>query len=117
MPYPFPALKRSVPMFVYFEIYDLKRDEAGETFYEIEYEVNAPSKKGLSSLLASLNPFGKSGGSISVSEMRQGNAAVEPIYLQLDFSQLRSGKYNLLVRVTDKLANITKESKLEFELE
>jgi len=35
----------------------------------------------------------------------------------LDFSQLRGGKYDLIVRVTDKLVNVTKESKLQFELE
>jgi len=116
-PYPFPTINRNVRMFVYFEIYDLQRDVSGETFYEVEYEVHEPAKKGLASLLASLNPFDKSGGSISVSETRRGKAAVEPTYLQLDFSQLRSGKYDLIMRVTDKVANATKESKLEFELE
>jgi len=116
-PYPFTSIKRHTPIFVYFEIYDLQRDVSGETFYEVEYEVHEPAKKGFASLLASLNPFGKSGGSISVSDTRRGKAAVEPTYLQLDFSQLRSGKYDLIVRVTDKVAHITKESKLEFELE
>jgi hypothetical protein len=116
-PYPFSTLKRDAQMFVYLEIYDLKRDDAGETFYEVVYEIHVPEKKGFASLLASLNPFGKSGGSISVAETRRGKAAVEPTYLQLDFSQLRSGKYDLVVRVTDMLAKITKESKLDFELE
>jgi GWxTD domain-containing protein len=116
-PYPFATIKRSARLFVYFEIYDLKRDESGETFYEVEYEVNTPEKKGLSSLLASLNPFGKARGSISVTDTRRGKATTEPTHLQLDFSQLRGGNYNLVVRVTDKIANITKESKLQFELE
>jgi GWxTD domain-containing protein len=116
-PYPFATIKRNARLFVYFEIYDLKRDESGETFYEVEYEVNAPEKKGLSSLLASLNPFSKSRGSISVTDTRRGKATMEPTYLQLDFSQLRGGNYNLVVRVTDKIANITKENKLQFELE
>jgi hypothetical protein len=116
-PYPFTTINRNTRLFVYFEIYDLKQDETGETFYEVEYEVNAPEKKGLSSLLASLNPFSKSRGSISVTDTRRGKATVEPTYLQLDFSQLRGGSYNLVVRVTDKVANITKESKLKFELE
>jgi hypothetical protein len=35
----------------------------------------------------------------------------------LDFSQLRGGNYDLIVRVTDKVANIIKESKLQFGLE
>jgi len=113
-PYPFPALKREQRMLIYFEIYDLQRDANGEAFYELQYEIKAPEKKGL---LASLNPFGKSGGSISVAETRRGSAATEPTYLQLDFSQLRGGTYDLIVRVTDKLAKITKESKLQFELE
>jgi len=116
-PYPFSTIKRDKRIFLYLEIYDLKRDETGETFYEVEYEVNAPEKKGLSSLLASLNPFGKSRGSISVTDTRRGKATTEPTYLQLDFSELRGGSYNLVVRVTDKVANITKESKLQFELE
>ncbi|MDZ7361526.1 MAG: hypothetical protein ONB46_12495 [candidate division KSB1 bacterium] len=116
-PYPFSTIKRDQRIFLYLEIYDLRRDETGETFYDVQYEVNAPEKKGLSSLLASLNPFGKSRGSISVIDTRRGKATMEPTYLQLDFSQLRGGNYNLIVRVTDKVAKITKESKLEFELE
>jgi len=113
-PYPFPALKRERRMFIYFEIYDLQREANGETSYEVQYEIKTPEKKGL---LASLNPFGKSGSSISVADTRRGHAATEPTYLQLDFSQLRGGKYDLIVRVTDKLANIIKESRLAFELE
>jgi GWxTD domain-containing protein len=113
-PYPFATIKRKDRLFVYFEIYDLQRDAGGETFYEIQYEIKAPEKKGL---LASLNPFSKSGGSISVSNTWRGKAATEPTYLQLDFSRLRVGKYGLIVRVTDKLAKITKETKLAFELE
>jgi hypothetical protein len=116
-PYPFSTIKRDQRIFLYLEIYDLKRDESGETFYEVQYEVNAPEKKGLPSLLASLNPFSKSRGSISVIYTRRGKATTEPTYLQLDFSQLRGGNYDLIVRVTDKVAKITKESKLEFELE
>jgi GWxTD domain-containing protein len=116
-PYPFPTIKRDQRIFLYLEIYDLQRDESGETFYQVEYEVSAPEKKGLSSLLASLNPFSKSRGSISVIDTRHGKATTEPAYLQLDFSQLRRGNYNLIVRVTDKVAKITKESKLQFELE
>jgi GWxTD domain-containing protein len=116
-PYPFSTIKRDQRIFLYLEIYDLKRDESGETFYEVQYEVNAPEKKGLPSLLASLNPFSKSRGSISVIDTRRGKATTEPTYLQLDFSQLRGGNYDLIVRVTDKVAKITKESKLEFELE
>jgi GWxTD domain-containing protein len=113
-PYPFTNLKRDKQFFVYFEIYDLQLDASGETFYEIQYEIKAPEKKGL---LASLNPFGKSGGSISVSDTRRGKTTTEPTYLQIDFSNLRSGKYNLIVRVTDKVASLTKETKLTFELE
>jgi GWxTD domain-containing protein len=86
-PYPFTKLKRHLPIFVYFEIYDLKRDKNGETFYEITYEVQAPGKRGLASLWASLNPFDKSSGSISVSETRRDRASIEPTFLQLDFSQ------------------------------
>jgi hypothetical protein len=52
----------------------------------------------------------ETGGSISVSDTRRGKAAMEPTYLQLDFSRLRGGKYDLIVRVTDKLAKITKET-------
>lgn len=116
-PYPFPALNRHVPLFVYFEIYDLQRDTNGETFYQIEYEVNVPEKKGFVAFLANLNPFSKDGGRISVADLRHGKATMEPTYLQLNFGQLRHGQYELIVRVTDKLMNATKESKLEFELE
>lgn len=44
-PSPFTTLKRQTPRFFYFEIYNLKRDERGETFYDIAYEVSAVKKK------------------------------------------------------------------------
>jgi GWxTD domain-containing protein len=115
-PYPFPTINRNAPIFIYFEIYDLKRDATGETLYEVEYEVQAPKKGGLASLLASLNPFGNTGSSISVSEVRRGTSTVEPTYLQWDFSSLRNGKYDLIIRVTDQIAHLTEERKLGFEL-
>ena len=82
--------------------------------YDTVYEVDTTKKK---SFWASLNPFDKTPGSIVVSETRRGKAATEPTYLQLDFSRLSKGAYNLVVRVTDKVANTTKESALEIELE
>lgn len=113
-PSPFTTLQRSTPLFFYFEIYNLQRDERGESLYDIAYEVSIANKK---SFWASLNPFGKTPGNIIVSETRRGKATTEPTYLQLDFNRLAKGAYNLTVRVTDQAANVTKESTLAFTLE
>lgn len=115
-PYPFMSLQKSDPWFTYFEIYDLRRDAEGATNFTIDYEVRSTGKKGWSKFFAALNPFGGKSSSISLRDSRTGTNTTEPCYLGLDFSQLKAGKYVLTVRVTDNVANLAKDSRLEFEL-
>mgnify|MGYP007073300680 CR=1 FL=1 len=115
-PFPYTIFSRDLPLFVYFEIYSLAKDENGRTFFEIEYKVQTPGKSGLGALLASLNPFAGKASSIAFSDVRRGANASEPTYLQVDLRQLKPDKYQFILTVTDKISGVSKERLLEFEL-
>lgn len=112
-PYPFKELGQNERLYIYFEIYNLRFDAFGETRYEIEYQLKSQKKGGF---FAKLNPFGGKDKTVSVTDIRSGNASDEPTFLQLDFSRLKRGRYDLVVRVTDKVAQLTKEKKMELVL-
>lgn len=116
-PFPYTIFSRQLPLFIYFEIYSLQKDEAGATYIDIEYKVKSPGKKGLSAFLASLNPFAGKASSIAFSDVRHGTSATEPTYLQLDLRQLEPGKYEFILNVTDRISGVSKERMLEFELD
>ena len=112
-PYPFGRLHRETLLFIYLEIYNLLLDAEGQSRYEIEYKVKRQKKKGL---FARLNPFGKKDESISISDSRFGNSRNEPIFHQLDFSRLSKGTYDLLVKVSDKLAELEEVKMIKIRL-
>lgn len=98
-PYPFAAIPSTEPKFIYLEVYDLFFDSEGRTNYEIEYQLIRKKKK-----------------RVSVSDTRQGNSRNEPIFLKLNFGQLKPDKYDLTVRIKDKIANLEKQSSLQIVL-
>jgi GWxTD domain-containing protein len=115
--YPFSTLKRINPIFVYFEIYHLEKGLDGKTQYQVEYTVQPKKKKGILARVTSLNPFKQDKGSISVTDVRDGNDINPNFWVQLDLGQLKQGDYDLIVNVKDINTNMAKEGKLEFHLE
>ncbi|HDL19542.1 MAG TPA: GWxTD domain-containing protein [Bacteroidetes bacterium] len=110
---PFAELAAGEPVFLYFEIYGLRRNASGATKYDIEYTVNPVGKKGI---IARLNPFRKGRGKISISYTQEGREINDYFSIRLDLSKLTPGKYEMIVRVKDDNANNAKETRTSFVL-
>ena len=94
-------------MYVYFEIYNLKRDEFGQTRYTISYEVQKRQETGfaLVSLLAKLGK--KNTEAVGLSFDQVGTNPDENTYLEMPLTNLASGRYTLKLTITDKNADQT----------
>lgn len=114
--YPFTKLRKSDPIFLYFEIYGLRKNGSGKTYYDIEYSVEPIKSKNIVTFLSKLNPFKRDPGKISISYTQEGNNTNDYFSVQLDLGQLNSGNYTLIARVKDTISMETKETKISFVL-
>ena len=99
---------KGAPTYVYYEIYNLKKNSSGLTDFEQEVELkeyNEENKSGLEKTISDIGKlfgFGKGEG-ISFSSSYQ-SAEVNPqIYYQLDLSKAKTGKYLIIITVKDKV--------------
>ena len=101
-PQPSATFVPGMSMYVYFEIYNLKRDEFGQTRYTISYEVQKRQETGfaLVSLLAKLGT--KNTEAVGLSFDQVGTNPDENTYLEMPLTNLAPGRYTLKLTVTDK---------------
>ncbi len=101
IPNPTKEFSRKEPVHVYFEIYNLSKDQQGETHFEIEYKLTLLKKK--KSVFKKI--FGFLGGgkkkSISIKEARTGKKETSLEYRSFVVSNLETGEYELTVDVKD----------------
>ncbi len=105
VPYPYYAMKRSLPVYTYYEIYNLQTTDAEK--YVVEYKIS--SVGGSSNLIKRvLNLFSGKKSSITMSYERpiEGDTARE--LLMIDLKQLKSGKY--LVEITVRFPGTDKQA-------
>ena len=82
-------------VYVYYEIYNLTRDEFGQTRYRIDYEIQQDVRSSnsvfgaLNSGVRKLIAMGKP--QVSEGYERQGRDVWEPIYLELDMHKVKRG--------------------------
>ncbi len=111
-PQPSATFILGMSMFVYFEIYNLTRDEFGQTRYTISYEVQKRQEAGftLISLFAKLGK--KNTEAIGLSFDQVGTEPGENTYLEMPLANLAPGRYTLKLTITDKNAdqNTTKDA-------
>lgn len=94
------------PVFIYFELYNLKADEFGQTKYHISYEVMSKDNKSVGARI--LGGVGKllgqkSGdGVITIDYEQVGTQVQEQAYLELDLSNTEPGVQMLKIVVTDQ---------------
>jgi GWxTD domain-containing protein len=101
-PLPSLAIEKNKPLFVYFEIYHLALNDAGETNYQIDYRVYAPESK--------KRP------SVTLSASRQGRSANQVEHVELELEKLDRNNLELEIIVTDMLAKRQVASKLPFKV-
>ena len=104
-------------VYVYYEIYNLSRDEFGMTNYTVEYTVRSGKPPG--SIQRILRAF-KGGGSeeqVSVAAQEQlGVSETEPNYIELDLSAAEPGEVVLTVTVKDLVSGEEVAEEARFEL-
>ncbi len=87
-------------VFVYYEIYNLKRDEFGQTQYRVEYTMGPKAGGVLSRLAQTLTGRSKKQG-VAIGYEQLGVQESEVAYTELELGEARSGRHYLIVRVTD----------------
>lgn len=94
------------PVFIYFELYNLKQDAFGQTRYRVSYEVRSKDNKSVGARI--LTGVGKllgqqSGeGVITIDYEQVGSEPQEQAYLELDLSNTEPGVQLLKILVTDQ---------------
>ena len=93
------------PVAIYFEIYNLKRDEFGATNYRVSYEIRSLEKKSVGARI--LGGFGKLLGGdertvVRIEYEQTGTEPDERAYLELDMSNSEPGTQLLKILVTDE---------------
>lgn len=99
VPNPTRLFSLKVPVYIYFEIYQLTQDLNRNTSFTIEYSLTLlkQEKKGFLGFFA-----GRGKTSITTKIDREGNSELSVEYLAIDASRVKAGEYELAVKVTDK---------------
>ncbi len=100
-PLPSHVFETGQHVFVYFEIYNLMRDEFGATRYEVTYELHWTDEKGtrLSPLLTRI--LGRTGAAVTVSYEQTGTEASVSDYVGLDIGETAAGRHKVRMTVKD----------------
>ena len=108
------------PVFVYYEVYNLKEDEFGATKYRVSYELHSLNKGNL--VVRTLKALGRLVGIdrkaevVTVEYAHEGDNADEYGYLELDMSKTDPGHQLLIVRVTDEIVGSQASSAVSFAI-
>ena len=109
IPNPGKVFNKSNPVHVYFEIYNLKKDQTGETRFTIEYT--------MSQLKGSFQLFG--GGKKEVISVKNDFTGFEHTYYEtagFDVTKLEPGEYRLAVKVKDLNLGKTSERSIDLKI-
>lgn len=99
-PYPFFEISKSCPIQIYYEIYNLEKNENGKTSYKITYEIKL--LEGKESIWKKLFKGKNYRESISIGKNETGNLQNTFDHTSFDLTKLRTGKYEITVRVKDR---------------
>jgi GWxTD domain-containing protein len=107
LPLPGRALQSDQPLFIYYEVYNLRKDLVGATDYEVSYSVGeAPDEGGLGARLyqglKSLVGVGRRRTVLTARVERSRITTDSGEYLQIDMSAVPAGIWLLELTVTDR---------------
>lgn len=106
--------------FVYFEIYNLRRDEFGQTQYRVEYKLRSYEERSVPARV--LHGFGRlfriseQGQEVVIAYEQTGEKQDEVAYVELDLTRTRPGGQKVQVAVIDLLANKKVSKEIRFEI-
>ncbi len=102
IPMPTRTYERGRNVFVYYEIYNLSKDEFGQTSYEVSYTVTSDENPRAVGIISSLTRWRKGKREeLSVTYQQQGTEDQEAEYVELELENRPPGKYLLKVTVRD----------------
>ena len=106
--------------FVYFEVYNLKRNEFGRTKYRVDYSFRA-QEKGLAPIRA-LRGLGRmlrlqeKRREVVISYEQSGDTTEDVAYVELDLKETEPGGQEVRVKVTDLLADRDVKKEIVFKI-
>ncbi|MDP6777011.1 MAG: tetratricopeptide repeat protein [Candidatus Latescibacteria bacterium] len=102
------AFRRDHHAFVYFEIYNLTRDEYGQTQYRVEYKIRTYKKRSVPARvlhgLGRLLRVSEKDQEVEIAYDQTGAEANEVTYVELDLKETEPGRQRVTVTVHDLLA-------------
>jgi GWxTD domain-containing protein len=114
------AFRPDQPMYIYYEIYNLARDEFGATRYRISYEVKSLERKPVAARvlggLGRLLGRNDESGIIRIEYEQLGDRPDETAYLELDMTASEPGAQLLKIEVTDIVSGQTSRAATTFSI-
>ena len=115
VPMPSRTFKRGQSVFVYYEIYNLAKDEFGRTNYTVSYTITSKDTPGRMGNISRLFRWrtGKRE-ELAVTYEQQGESGDEVEYVELALGEQTPGRYSLKVSITDKNSHVSAEKDAVF---
>ena len=101
IPMPTRTYPRDRSIYVYYEIYNLKRDAFGQTRYRVEYTIRSQEKSLLGTLISQLVKTVTKGEEIAIDFEQVGKGSSEAAYVALDLTACGLGRHTVSVEITD----------------
>ena len=103
IPMPTRTYPRDRSIYVYYEIYNLKRDAFGQTSYRVEYTIRSQEKPLLGALISQLVKTITKGEDeeIAIDFEQVGRRSSEATYVALDLTACGLGRHTVSVEITD----------------
>jgi len=118
LPYPYKAIRKSNPIYFYFELYDMEKNSKGIAEYQIEYKLYQKEQvKNLAGLLKKINPLNsEERTSVTTNILRRAKEDLIQEYIALDMNALNPGNYRMIIKITSKETGDVVNRQVEFEL-
>ena len=117
-PNPLRIYRTGQPIFIYYEIYNLARDQAGETHYKVEYRIGKDfqSKSSLKKLFTNIGIIKKSG-EVTAGYEYSGNAEWELQHQSIVLDPNMTGKIIINLKVIDLVTGAVAKRQEKFTVE
>ena len=103
IPMPSRTYRKGQSVFVYYEIYNMKKDEFGQTNYNVSYTITSSDAPQQVSNISRLFRWGTGKREeLAVSYEQLGDDAQEVEYVELDLAEQVPGRYSLKVTINDR---------------
>ncbi|MSS71573.1 MAG: tetratricopeptide repeat protein [Candidatus Latescibacteria bacterium] len=121
LPMPSRAYRRDQNPFLYYEVYNLRPDAAGQTRYRVDYIIRARRRENLGvkilSTLGRLIGSDEQKGELTISYELNGTQQTDFLHVELNLQEARPGSHTIRVAVTDLNSGARTERETSFRIE